>query len=416
MLFLVSVWWVLGLAAFATVLSAIPMLLLLVQLRKVELPSAFWLWIGFVVWACSAALELDTASRLIGFGVRAGNYIGSGIVFLYMYNARERLTNHRAMYALDLFLASSSRPVTSACSSHGAACRLPRNTSCRQAFGTNEYVQTLVHPTFAEVQQPYGSPQTFYRPSAPFAYTNGWGCNIALLDPVDGVGLHRRHTRRSRVVLSVLLVAAFVPAFATLNRGLFLRRRPGDVWPTARCGWRCAVASLALTVVVGGGVLGVVIARSAGVADGWRRAFTTAKTNRAADHLPGSLRGGCGFPDLRPRCPPPVTDPEHLVGTQGQVWNVMFSYGFIALGFFLGWFALAALQSAGARAGAGTAVGARDPVHRLRCTFVYYGYDGPQLALAMMAAALALRPSSPGEDVSTGADLPGRAFPRFTSV
>ena len=44
-----------------------------------------------MVWACFAALELDTASRLIGFGVRAGNYIGSGIVFLYMSDGEMRV-------------------------------------------------------------------------------------------------------------------------------------------------------------------------------------------------------------------------------------------------------------------------------------------------------------------------------------
>src|SRR4051812_38507539 len=69
-------WWLLGLGAFAVSLVAIPMFLLLVQRRDVEVPGAFWLWLGFVVWACVAALELTSGSRLIGFSVRMANYIG----------------------------------------------------------------------------------------------------------------------------------------------------------------------------------------------------------------------------------------------------------------------------------------------------------------------------------------------------
>src|SRR4051812_4083385 len=96
-------WWFLGLGAFAVAVMAIPMFVLLVQRRGIEVPPAFFLWIGFVGWACAAALELSTSSKLIGFGVRMANYVGCSIVFLYLYNGRNRLDRRVVLRALVLF-------------------------------------------------------------------------------------------------------------------------------------------------------------------------------------------------------------------------------------------------------------------------------------------------------------------------
>src|SRR4051794_30969015 len=93
-------WWVTGLAAFGVLLTSVPMLILLGQRRRVEVPPAFWLWIGFMIWAGAAALELSSSTRLIGFSVRMSNYFGSAIVFVYVYNARERLTDRTVLRAL----------------------------------------------------------------------------------------------------------------------------------------------------------------------------------------------------------------------------------------------------------------------------------------------------------------------------
>jgi hypothetical protein len=67
----------------------------------------------------------------------------------------------------------------------------------------------------------------------------------------------------------------------------------------------------------------------------------------------------------------------------------MFSYGFVALAFFLGWFALVVIQSWNAREHGDLWVHATLFIAFM--TFFYYGYDGIQLTVAMSAAALALR-------------------------
>ena len=66
------------------------------------------------------------------------------------------------------------------------------------SIASNSYVDNLVRPPFAEVQTPYGSPITFNRPSAPFAYTNGWGVNYTLMIFVAFAMLALFHSQLAR--------------------------------------------------------------------------------------------------------------------------------------------------------------------------------------------------------------------------
>ena len=382
------VWWVLGLGAFAVVLVAIPMFLLLVQRRDVEVPGPFWLWVGFVVWACVAALELTSGSRLVGFSVRMGNYVGSSVVFLYLYNGRDRLSTRAVLRALVLFFAvvvaggylgvlvprgSLSTPVQAL---------LPLNIS------NNEYVRALVHPSFAEVQRPYGSPRTFFRPSAPFPYTNSWGCNVALLVPLVVAAIMTFRRPVWRLAMVALLAAACVPAFATLNRGMFLALGMVLSYASLRLAFRGRL--LPLSMVLGGASVGLAVAVSSGVLARLQERLHYSRTNVGRQTIyREAFDGAVDSPIFGHGSPQPSTTVDVSIGTQGQVWNVMFSYGFVALAFFLGWFGLVVLYSWKARDQAGLWVHATLFVAFM--TFFYYGYDGIQLTVAMTAAALALR-------------------------
>jgi hypothetical protein len=88
----------------------------------------------------------------------------------------------------------------------------------------------------------------------------------------------------------------------------------------------------------------------------------------------------------------------------------MFSYGFVALAFFLGWFGLVVLQSWRARGQAELWVHATLFVAFV--TFFYYGYDGIQLTVAMAAAALALR----ARRVEDAGRLPQGSAPELHAV
>jgi hypothetical protein len=382
------VWWLLGLGAFAVPLIAVPMFLLLFQRGHVEVPAAFWLWIGFVVWACAAALELTSGSRLIGFGVRMSNYVGASIVFLYLYNGRGRLNNRTVLRALVLFFAVVVAGGYLGVLVPRGALSTPVEALLPRSIRTNEYVGALVHPSFAEVQRPYGSPRTFYRPSAPFPYTNSWGCNVALLVPLVVAAIMTFRRPAARVAMVALLAAACVPAFATLNRGMYLALVLVLAYASVRLALRGRL--LPLTLVLVGGSVGLAVALWAGVLARLQERLHYSGTNVGRQTIyREAFDGAVSSPVFGHGAPQPSTTVDVSIGTQGQVWNVMFSYGFIALAFFLGWFGLVVVQSWRPRGQAELWVHATLFVAFL--TFFYYGYDGIQLTVAMSAAALALR-------------------------
>ena len=123
-----------------------------------------------------------------------------------------------------------------------------------------------------------------------------------------------------------------------------------------------------------------------------RQAYSSSNETRSSVYAE-AFQGALDSPLLGQGTPKASATLQVAVGTQGHVWNVMFSYGFIALAMFLGWFLLAAWGSRNAMGSA------RLWLHVAACvplvTTFYYGYDGPQLAVAMVACAAALRAPAP---------------------
>ncbi|HST46797.1 O-antigen ligase family protein [Jatrophihabitans sp.] len=381
-------WWFLGLGAFAVAVMAIPMFVLLVQRRNIEVPPAFYLWLGFVVWAGAAVLELSTASKLIGFSVRMANYVGCTIVFLYLYNGRNRLDRRVVLRALVLFFAVVVAGGYLGILVPRGSLSTPLQALLPLNIRNNEYVHALVHPAFAEVQRPYGSPRTFYRPSAPFPYTNSWGCNVALLVPLVIAALLSFRRPVWRLAMVGLLAAACLPAFATLNRGMFLAVGLVLSYTAVRLAARGRLVPL--VTVLAGAAVGVTVAVASGVLGSLQERLHYSQTNVGRQTIyREAFDGALSSPVFGHGAPQPSGTVDVSIGTQGQVWNVMFSYGFIALAFFLGWFGLVVLQSWRTRGQADLWVHATLFVAFV--TFFYYGYDGIQLAVAMSAAALALR-------------------------
>jgi hypothetical protein len=289
---------------------------------------------------------------------------------------------------------------------HGSL-HTPAEALLPQNVATNEYVQALVHPSFAEVQQPYGSPRAFYRPSAPFPYTNSWGCNIALLVPlvIAAITLARRH--RSRLVMLALLAAACLPAFATLNRGMFLAIGIVLSYAALRLAFRGQLVPL--LAIIGGSAVGVAVALATGVLSNLQSRLHYSQTNLGRQTIyREAFDGALRSPVFGHGAPQPSQTLTVSVGTQGQVWNVMFSYGFVALGLFLGWFLLTVLLSW--RAPGQGLLWVHATLFVCFLTFFFYGYDGIQLTVAMVAAGLALRPRRRRALAARVRRAPGRAL------
>jgi hypothetical protein len=384
-----GLWWALGLGSFAVAMVSAPMLILLLMRGNIAMPRGFLLWLLFIMWAGAAAVELDSGLRLIGFTMRITSYLGATIVFLYVFNmSRSRVPDRLIVYVLVLFA------VTVVIGGWlGVIFPMARLSTLTQmvlphSVANNALVRAIVNPSMAEVQKPFGSPVSFTRPSAPFTYTNAWGCNLALLVPFIAAGFSGA-SRRLKVGLLLLMVAAIVPAIATLNRGMYLAITFAVVYAAIHYARSGKVAPLAALVLAGATISVVVFTTGLADAVATRLRYSQSNVSRLATYRE-AFHGALASPLFGHGAPRPSTTLDVSVGTQGQLWNIMFSYGFVALAAYVAWFVYAVVRSRSWHTS--TQLWMHVVLVTVLLTTFYYGYDGPQLAVAMVAAGVALRP------------------------
>lgn len=193
--------WLLGVGSFAVVLLAVPMLVAMVLRGGVRVPRWMWPWAVFLVLVLASAVQVD-GIRLVGVALRASNYLAVTVLFVYVYNSGVARTPPRlvvsAVVGFWVFVVVGGYlglllP--------GASFATPLSYVLPGSVLGNSYVQELVVPSFAEVQEPWGATEAFVRPSAPFPYTNGWGCAYALLLPVVLLSLMRARSRDRKSVV-----------------------------------------------------------------------------------------------------------------------------------------------------------------------------------------------------------------------
>lgn len=397
------VWWLLGLGSFALAILAVPMLIALVLRGDVRLPRHFWLWLVFIAFMLTSVVAVDSALRILGFLMRAGNLVGATVILVYLFNIpRDRLPTRRVVYALLAFWAYVVAGGFLGLLFPGAEVRTPLSRVLPGSVLANEYVQELVFPSFAEVQTPFGAETPFVRPSAPFAYTNGWGCAYALMLPVVLLAIQQAGRGWLRRSLVVVLAASSVPALSTLNRGMFLAVAVSMTYVAVRLAVRGQVRLLGTVVAVAAG--GVVAASALDVQARLAERLMTSGTNstRLALYQEAFVRT-LGSPVLGHGAPRPSEVVDVSVGTQGQVWNVMFSFGFVALVAYVGWFWISAWNSRDARDP--TRLWLHVVVVVASFTIFYYGYDGIHTSIVMVAIALLVRPAT--TEGTAGAAVPG---------
>ncbi len=402
--------WVLGLGAFAVALCAVPMLALLWTRRHVAAPIGFGIWALFVIWVVIAALRIDDPLRLVGYGVRLSNYVGVTVLFLYVYNMSERrLPTRAALQLVSAFFAFVVVGGWLGVLVPDAGITTPVARVLPSSIMANEYVASLVQPRFAEVQRPYGSPVSYARPSAPFPYTNGWGVNVALLVPMM-LAAASGASRRTKLLIGLLLVAALVPAAATLNRGLYVAVGVAVGYAALRLAGRGRLAPLAWLVLAAAAGGWFAVASGVWASLTQRLEYSESSEDRLLIYQE-ALQGTLDSPLLGNGAPRPSETLDVSVGTQGHFWNVMFSFGFPGLLFFLGFLVWVACVSRSWRTPVDLWLHVTLVIAVL--TVFYYGYDGPQLALVLVAAALVLRRVRPPAASSEG--VPGSPGGRTTA-
>lgn len=402
LLYTMPIGWVLGAATLLPIVWGGVMLALLLVRGDVRVPRVLLAWFGFLVLVAASAVMIDTTGRAIGLGFRFANYTTATIAFLYVHeSSRARLGDRRIVAALAFFWAWVVVGGWLGVLHPTGSLVTPMSRVLPSFLLDNELVREWVYPRFAELQQPWSSPESFSRPSAPFAYTNGWGTNFALLVPF--ALLRAVHLRGPRRLLWIgVICASAVPAVATLNRGMFLALAVGFAWTLVQLALRGRAAPLLVMTVVGliagAGVL------LSGVADRILLRTTVSSTNVGREMIyREAFERTLDSPLLGWGGPRPSHTLDIAVGTQGHVWNVMFSHGFVALVLFVGTLWTFAWIT---RRATGAAFAAHITLVMTATAIVYYGFDGPQMTTALIAAAIALRAAADDRSTTTATPVP----------
>ena len=385
------VWWALGVGAFTWIIVAVPMLASLIWRRRGRVPVAFILWMAFTSWVLLSGLQLESGTKILTFSYRLAIYAAAGVLFVYTYNLpRSGSLDIKIIRILTIFwmivvVGGYAGILVGAHTFTPPLEKLLPGSLRHQAF-----VKELVQPVFAEVRTFLGFP--IARPAAPFAYSNYWGGNIAVLTPVAiAAAITAGRGFRRRLIIG-MLVASIVPMVFSLNRGMFLSLGFGTAYVAVRLALRGRAAALSwllgivvlLAVVLVATPLGHLIAQSFSSTHGHSDSTRLSATQLA-------LTGTEQSPIFGHGAPTPVLGQiqQPPIGTQGQIWMVLYSNGIPAGIFFIGFFAAVWWQTRRARGMAGLWLHAI-PVIALP-QIVVYGWLPVELQVVMVAAALAYR-------------------------
>ena len=416
------VWWALGMASFSFLVAAIAMAFEMVRHRRVRLPVGFGLWFLFLVWtalgACvlwaSAPGTLDGggAERMIGFVYRGAWYLAVTVAVLYpmSLSSRSLPTLRVARWLGALFIC---------CVVGGLAGMLwPRfefvslvEMIVPGARGDG-FLHQKLHPQLTTISEFLGYEQP--RPKAPFTYANAWGNNIGLLLPFFIWAWLVVGSVRRRVVGVVVLLGAAVPVAFSLNRGLWaglgilaaygafelVRRRNFAVL------WAGGVAFVVAGLVFLASPLSDIVALRLETPHSNERRSSVAEvvisttwegspllgfgSNRQVIGSFSSVAGG-ETPGCHSCAAPPL-------GTQGLVWRLIFTTGFVGTALFTAFMALQLLRH----------VRRRDPESVLGCmtlalsVLFFFVYDSLESPLFLVMLAIGLMNRARLEDLARG--------------
>lgn len=379
--------WLLGLLPFIVPIMAIIMAALLLAHRYLTTVPGVAPWFMFVAWTIPCALMLEEPLRLIGYSQRVANYVAVAVVLLYVVNARRELPTHRVLRGLTVIWVTTVIGGYLGMLFPDVRLVTPVGLLLPDAITSNEYVHDLLFPPLAEVQQPWGVEEPYIRPSAPFPYTNGWGSALVLLTPVAVVVTSLSRSRGTKLFLILCTVAAIAPASATLNRGLLLGLALIFSYVAVRLVFHGHL--LPFLLLTGGLVVIAFAASSTGLLDGISERAEHGSTDDRATLYRETVERTLESPIFGYGAPRPSDTVGVSVGTQGQIWMVMFSFGLVGLALFL-WFLFGTVIRTWHSA---TTASLWLHSSLLACCLLifFYGLDTMQLLTVALVAALLLR-------------------------
>jgi capsular polysaccharide biosynthesis protein len=426
-------WWALGLSEWIVPMMVVPMALHLLRQRRVLVPRGFGWWLTFLLWVLVGVVLLkvdafgavadNSSTRLITFGYRLAWYLSITVVLMYVVNTRAQLSVTRISRILAWMFVTVTLGGLLGVLSPYFEFRSLMELVLPHSLAGNQFIQKMIHPQAAELQKVLGfvSP----RPSAPFAYTNTWGLNFAVTLPFFLYAWCGRDAGWRRLAAGPVLLVAAVPMIYSINRGmwgalvamaLFVAIRAAVTGKPALL-WGVIAGTAAIAVVLSLSPLGgIVTSRFAnkGSEQGRTNLGTlTVQSVTATSPIVGlgstrnvqgnfqSITGGSTA--QCPRCSPPA------LGTQGQLWLVVYSQGLVGLALFAVFFALMFLRHIRLRSPAAT-IGLSVLV-AWAVTLPVYNSLGLGLLIVMLAVGLLCR-----EAAAEVSDAPGTLSTRLPVV
>lgn len=356
-------WWFFGVTSFILIAAAVPMTVWLVQHRRtLRLPPAFGWWLMFLVTVLISGMMLGLhapgtlpgtmAGRLPAFTVRLLNYLAATATLLYVVNIPERILSVRTMVRDQgvFFLVAVVGGLVGTFFGH-IQLTSPLAVIIPRGLKSHRFVDTLLHPAVAQVQQVLGYESP--RPSAPFVFTNAWGNCTSMLMVWFVVGYWAWGGTRRRMFCAAALAISLIPIVYSINRGLWIGLIMAVVFVCLRFAqlgrfrpvFGVAIGALVLGLVVASSPLyGVIEQRLAHPHSNRARESTSHDAVTAALSSPilgyGSTRTvagsaqtiAAGRSSSCPQCG------NAAIGGAGQLWLLLVAQGFTGALLFLGFF------------------------------------------------------------------------------
>ncbi|MEV7623355.1 O-antigen ligase family protein [Actinoplanes sp. NPDC089786] len=385
---LMPVWWGLGVLYFVWPFFGLVLFILMATRGRIRRPAGTAFTLAFLILVAISAIRLEKSTTALVFSLRLGHLLTGFLLGVYVYNlardgvAWSRIANPLILYWLGLVALGWFGVL--APTFHVPS---PFALLLPDGIASERYVSALT--TLSSTEFNPASQNPIYRPAAPYPYTNNWGTAYCFFVPIVLACLTAIRNRRTRVVLFVSLPLSVVPAYLTLNRGMFIGLGAGLLYLLGREIARGRVRlMLPIAVIVLAGWIITLFIPVVELID--NRTSTTASTRDRLDIYAQTWSAVMRSPLIGYGHPTTVdtTYAAEPLGTQGLLWQLLYSHGIPATIVFYLIFAVIARRMAAAVTPTGLWLSSL-PVIAVIIT-PFYSYVDPNLAVLFGAIGLGL--------------------------
>ncbi len=385
---LMPLWWALGVWYFAWPFFGLVLFVLMLTRGRIRLPAGTSLALVFLTIVAISVSRLDRVTALFVFLLRFGHLVTAFLVGLYVYNlARDRVPWTRIAHPLAAYWLAMVALGWLGVVAPTFSMPSPFELLLPPGLAGERFITDVARLDATEFNPLSANP--IYRPAAPYPYTNNWGTAYCFLVPFLLAYLSVVKRGALRMTILVSLPLSLVPAFLTLNRGMFIGLGAGMLYLIAR---EIGRGRVRLLLPVGALLLaGWVVTLFIPVIDLITSRTTGTDTNRDRFDLYVQTWSALMHSPLLGFGQPNSVDTTHAaepLGTQGMIWQVLYSHGIPATICLYLLLAVIARRMAAAVTPAGLWLSAL-PVIAVVVT-PFYSYIDPNMSLLFCGIGLGL--------------------------